>query len=248
MSQIKILIVEDEMIIAEDMRDMLDEMGYQVVGVTGQISEAKRLLASAAPDIALLDITLGVAQGGLTLGAYIRENYHMPLVFCTSHADKGTINKAKSIRPNGYLVKPFEQKDLYTSIEIALANFSNEFRTSQDPVIEKTSDLVIKDAIFVKSGQMFVKVKFKDITWLTPEGNYTQIHVIQGGKHLIRIPLKAMTCLLPDQKFFRTHRSFIVNLEHVDGIKPQGVLVGASEIPIGKNFREALLNKINMMR
>lgn len=241
------MIVEDELIIAEDMREMLEDLGYEVVGVTGEPEEAMRLIAATDPDIAMLDITLGTQQSGLELARNIATRHHLPFVFCTSHADKATVSKATKLHPHGYLVKPFEQKDLFSSIELALSNFSQKRNAGEKQNFEKPMDLIIKDSLFIKEGHLYVKVKIAHILWLSPDGNYTTIHEINGKKHVVRIPLKDLHEQLPPERFFRTHRSFVVNLDYVDAINNQNVYLEGEPIPLGKNFREALLAQIKKM-
>lgn len=246
--KVEILIVEDELIIAEDMRDMLEDLGYEVVGVTGDPSEARRLLVATEPDIALIDITLGVDQSGLDLANTINLEYKIPFVFCTSHADRGTVEKATQLHPHGYLVKPFEQKDLFSAIELALANFSNK-RDAENPVeVNEEYNLVMRDALFIKEGHLYVKVKIQDIRWLSPDGNYTTIHEQENKKHIVRMPLKELHQQLPQSTFFRTHRSYVVNMQHIDAINNQNVIIEGNEIPLGRNFREDLLSQIRKMQ
>lgn len=124
MNQSKILIVEDELIIAEDLREILLELGYKVTGIAKDIKEAKEILKREVPDIALLDIRLRAGDNGVDLARFIRNNYILPIIFITSYSDKDTLDQAKEVKPDGYLVKPFEKGDLFSSIEIALSNFS----------------------------------------------------------------------------------------------------------------------------
>lgn len=123
MNQSKILIVEDELIIAEDLREILLELGYKVTGIAKDIKEAKEILIREVPDIALLDIRLRAGDNGVDLARFIRNNYILPIIFITSYSDKDTLDQAKEVKPDGYLVKPFEKGDLFSSIEIALSNF-----------------------------------------------------------------------------------------------------------------------------
>lgn len=246
--KIKILIVEDEMIIAEDMRDMLESLGYEVVGVTAEPDEAKRILSATDPDIAMLDITLGTQQLGLNLAEEIQEKFNIPFIFCTSHADPDTISKATKLHPHGYLVKPFDQNDLYIAIEIAIANFSRSKKAEKVEEKVEKEDFVVKDALFIKEGNLYVKVRIDQILYLTPDGNYTYIFESENKKHLVRMPLKDLYELLPGNKFYRTHRSYVVNLEHISAINNQHVYIENTEIPIGKNFREDLLSMIKKMQ
>ncbi len=249
MQTVRILIVEDELIIAEDMKDMLEDLGYEVVGITGEEQEARRLLAATKPDIAMLDITLGLKQSGLGLAEHINQDYRIPFIFCTSHSDKATVSKASALHPHGYLVKPFEQKDLFSAIEVALANFSsNKFAESPEEKTSDQTDLIIKDSLFIKEGHLYVKVKMSDIRWLCPDGNYTTIYEQGGKKHLVRMTLKDFHDQLPKDKFFRTHRSYVVNLEHMDAINNQNVMIEGSQIPLGKIYRDDLLSQVKKMQ
>ena len=126
MSIVRILIIEDELIIAENMKKMLHDLGYEVTGIACDKNEAVQLLNKEIPDIALVDIKLRHGDDGIELANSIKEEYNIPVIFITSFSDKDTIERAKFVKPGGYIVKPFEKKDLYTSIEIALFNFSGE--------------------------------------------------------------------------------------------------------------------------
>ena len=245
--KVRILIVEDELIIAEDMRDMLEESGYEVCGVTGEPEEAKRLIMATQPDIILLDITLGTKQLGLDLAKYILENHHTPFIFCTSHGDQSTIQVATSLKPYGYLIKPFEQADLYSAIELALVNYSqNQTATENQQIAEETNNLLIKNALFIKEGNLYVKVQIADILWLSSDGNYTEVHLKDGKKSIVRITLKDLNEQLPPH-FFRAHRSYVINLDEISAMNNQHVVIQDTEIPLGKNHRDELFAMVRKM-
>lgn len=121
-----ILIVEDEPLIAEDIKGYLEESGFRVTGLAQDGEEALDLLTKELPDALLLDISLGSEPDGITLAGIVRERYALPFVFLTSHADKMTLERAKKTFPAGYLLKPFDGPDLMTSLEIALFNHLNQ--------------------------------------------------------------------------------------------------------------------------
>lgn len=121
---IKILIVEDNVIIADDMQSMLEEIGYEIVDNVIVYEQAVDVLKNNHVDLVLIDIILASDKTGIDLGKHIRETYNIPFIFVTSNSDRATVENAKTVKPDGYLVKPFEQQDLYTSIEIALSNFN----------------------------------------------------------------------------------------------------------------------------
>ncbi|MEL6561027.1 MAG: response regulator [Bacteroidota bacterium] len=246
MSKVRILIVEDELIIAEDMKDILEDLGYEVVGITPEEQEAKRMLVATAPDLAILDITLGRNQSGLEVADFINQNIYIPFIFCTSYADKNTVSKAKDLHPNGYLIKPFNKDDLYTAIEVALSNFSIKPENSEPP--SDTQNLLMKDALFIKDGNVYQKVTFKEIMWISPEGNYSIIHLKGKSKFVVRIPLKDLHAQLPKERFFRTHRSYVVNVEQISAINSNHVFIDGNEIPLGKSFRDVLLDQLRKLQ
>ncbi len=123
MSQIKILIVEDEPLVAHDIAATLIGINYAVCGIAYTVSKALFYLDTNQPDIVLLDINLGTETDGILLADTIRNQYHIPFVFLTSYADAQTLERAKHTRPMGYLVKPYDERELFATLEIALHNF-----------------------------------------------------------------------------------------------------------------------------
>jgi two-component system, response regulator PdtaR len=123
MSQIKILIVEDEPLVAHDIASTLSGINYEVSGIAYTVSKALFYLDTNRPDIVLLDINLGTETDGIMLAETIRHQYHIPFVYLTSYADANTLERAKRTRPMGYLVKPYDERELFATLEVALYNF-----------------------------------------------------------------------------------------------------------------------------
>ena len=121
--QIRVLVVEDEPLIAEDIRETLDSIDFQVSGVAYNSEAALSELEQNAPDIVLLDVNLGSEKDGIEIAEIINQRYNLPFIYLTSYADRATIDRAKHTRPMGYVVKPFDERDLFTTLEIALFNF-----------------------------------------------------------------------------------------------------------------------------
>lgn len=122
----KILIVEDEGIIAADIEMTLQGLGYSVVGTAWNGDLALDLIASTQPDLALLDITIQGSLSGIDLAMIIKEKYSFPYVFLTSHSDITTLNQVKQTLPYGYIVKPYADHDLRSTIELALFKYQIE--------------------------------------------------------------------------------------------------------------------------
>lgn len=130
MSEINVLVVEDEPLIAEDIRQCLTHVDYAVQAVAHDKESALAALAALRLDIVLLDINLGGKLAGFEIAEVINATYHLPFVYLSSYSNSSILEQAKYTRPMGYIVKPFDEADLFTSIEIALYNFANLRRPS----------------------------------------------------------------------------------------------------------------------
>ncbi|MCT4628973.1 response regulator transcription factor [Winogradskyella sp.] len=124
MSTIRVLIVEDDPIIGEDIRDILTNVDYTAIGVAYSKAEAIDYINNENPDLVLLDINLDGNYEGFDIAEHINQTRRIPFLYLTSYSGKEIIERAKPTMPMGYIVKPFNEKELYSNIEVALYNFS----------------------------------------------------------------------------------------------------------------------------
>jgi DNA-binding LytR/AlgR family response regulator len=245
---IRILIVEDNVIIADDMQSMLEEIGYEIVDNVIVYEQAEEVLKTQEVDLVLIDIILASDKTGIDLGKHIRENYNIPFIFVTSNSDRATVENAKTVKPNGYLVKPFEQQDLYTSIEIALSNFTHSAKASGGDAMDEediaVSNSILKDSIFVKKQHLYYRIQFGDIQFIKADNVYLEVNTVDK-KFLVRSPLKDYLEKLPKNKFYRAHKSYIVNVDHIDAINSKDILINNTLIPISKEFKEFIISAMN---
>ncbi|MFD0862254.1 LytR/AlgR family response regulator transcription factor [Sungkyunkwania multivorans] len=241
--KVKILIVEDNVIIADDMQEMLEDIGYEVVDNVISYEAAIEALASNQVDLALLDVMLATEKTGIDVGRYIRSNYDIPFIFVTSNSDKATVEKAKLVSPNNYVVKPFEQGDLFTAIEITLSNFTPSAAKEEEGEETSTSSL-LNDSIFIKKQNLFHRVYFTDIQFIKADNVYLEINTVDK-KFLVRSSLKDYISKLPDNKFFRVHKSYIINIDHIQALNSKDVVIKDELIPISKEFRDFILSSLN---
>lgn len=122
--KIKVLIVEDEPLIAEGIKMHLANTNFNVVGMAYDDEEAMYLLQTKKLDIAILDVNLESVKDGIQIAEYINKSYPMPFIYLTSYSDKGTMDRAKHTSPAGFIVKPFNKKTLLATLEIAVSNFT----------------------------------------------------------------------------------------------------------------------------
>lgn len=239
MDKVKILVVEDEIVIADNICNTLEKLGYEVMEVAINFNRAIAAIEEEMPDLVMLDIQLAGSKDGIDLAWKIKEDYKIPFIFLTSNADKATVDRAKQVDPPAYLVKPFVKDDLYTSIEMALHNFAS--RDDNDPAVRE--DLVIKDSLFVKDKHLFHKVRFADILFVKSAHVYVELYTVKGKTFLIRSSMTRFITRLP-KNFFRVHRSYSINLDFLETINSMMVFVEGNEIPIGKDYRDELLARI----
>lgn len=241
MSNVKILIVEDEALVAMDMAAMLSQIGYQVLEPAYSYEEAVKRIDDEVPDIVLSDINLGSGKSGIDFAQLIRNRYKLPLIFITSYSDKDTVTKAAVTQPNGYLIKPFSQQDLFASIEVALASFTGNSPEQSNPVG------MVNDCLFVKTDSHFVKVNVEDILWLESDHNYLYL-VTDKAKHIVRSSFRDFMANLPGTNFMQVHKSYIVNLKKIDSFSHTEIMMNKVSIPLSRNFKDELFDRLKRVQ
>ncbi len=245
MNLIKIGIVEDEVIIAEDIQLLLTSLGYKCLRPCGKYDKAIEMLKNEQPDLVILDVNLGGDKDGIDIAQYIRLNMDIPFIFLTANGDQATVERAKITRPNAYLIKPFNKIDLYSALEIALYNYNDSNPSQYKAPNTDRGQKILKNSLFVKDGDYFHKVLFDDILYLSSEHVYIELHTAQR-KFLIRGNLQEYLDTLNSDHFFRVHRSYVVNISRIEKINSTSIIVGGQEIPIARNNRESLLSMLNI--
>ncbi len=161
MAQAKIMIVEDEIIVAEDIKDILKKAGYQITSVAGSGEEAFKKISDIKPDLVLMDIMLEGDLDGIETAERLKEKYNIPVVFVTAYTDQETLQKAKMIEPYGYIIKPFEPVELRTIIELALYKHKKDKESVSGNDNSKTPKK--KDKRDIKNKRMFSKKQYEII-------------------------------------------------------------------------------------
>lgn len=137
MAEGRILIVEDEHIVAMGIKRMLKSLGYTVTGVASSGEDAISKAESTFPDIVLMDIMLKGDMDGVEATREIKERFDIPVVYLTAYSDNNILERAKITEPFGYIIKPFDEKDLYSSIEVALHRQRKEKEKSGEIIKEE---------------------------------------------------------------------------------------------------------------
>ena len=120
MDRLNIFIVEDESIVAKDIQHSLTKLGYNVVGIANNGNDAIEKIMELTPDLVLMDIMIKGPMTGIEVTEKIKEKLNVPVIFLTAYADEGTLSRAKVTEPYGYILKPFKEIDLHSTIEMAV--------------------------------------------------------------------------------------------------------------------------------
>ncbi|MBL0341932.1 MAG: response regulator [Bacteroidetes bacterium] len=149
MSKIKILVVEDESIVAKDIQNTLIRLGYDVPATASNAVSAFQKLEDIRPDLVFLDIKLKGDIDGIQIAEKIKNSYDIPVIFLTSFVDKATLDRAKVTEPYGYIVKPFNESDLQTTVEMALYKFEKDKETKYSKDRYENALLNLDEAIII---------------------------------------------------------------------------------------------------
>lgn len=222
-NNIQILIVEDEAIIAENIKIMLEDFGYKISGICYNYASALSALEQNEFDILLTDINLGHGtenQSGIQIVAHLKAIKNCPVIFLTAFSDKDTVKKAASLKPSAYLVKPVNPASLYASLQIAFENFKNENSSNIN-----TNNSEKLEYFFIKHGNKMVKLLWKDVYHLEAIKNYVKIKTPEYPSGvLLRSSLQnLLNEMLPLQyknQFIKINRSEAVDKSIVRTISP----------------------------
>ncbi|TAD84058.1 MAG: DNA-binding response regulator [Bacteroidetes bacterium] len=243
---IKILVVEDEMIIAAKIAMQLTNLGYEVTGMLARGEEAVLHVQTVRPDVVLLDIQLKGAIDGVETAIQMQEKMHTPIIYLTANSDEATFNRAKATKPYAFISKPFKQIDLQRAIELAIGRMTPTEPAETDTPPDALAQSVLTDRIFLRHKDRMVKVLLSDILHLEADRNYTRIYTKQG-QYMLSVTLKTIEAKLPQQLFMRIHRSFIINVAQVDEFAENHVLIGQATVPLGGGMRDLLLQRMQTL-
>jgi AraC-like DNA-binding protein len=168
----KILIVEDEAVIAMHIQTIVEEYNYEVIDILDTVETAIESIEATFPDLVLIDINLNKDKAGIDLGHYLLKKDSVPFIYITSYSNPITLEKAKDTRPHGYIVKPFKPSDLISTVSIVLNNFKHR-SIDVARYSESKNDLIphkIKKIIAYIDENIEKKIEIEDLMFLSNWG------------------------------------------------------------------------------
>lgn len=242
MTKPKLFIVEDELLIADYLEQCLLDNGYECLGKADTFESARALLKKCEPDLLLLDINLGTGPDGVDLAHFVNQQLNKPFLFVTSSTDSKTLERIKLTNPAGLVMKPFKKDELQAQVELAWHAFQVRQQNRQ---IEFANSILINSYFFIKDKQKLIKLAYSDILYAEACDNYS-ILFTKDSKYIVSYSLKHVENKLSKNEFFRVHRSFVVNLNHIQQINPKSILLDGKEIPVSEAHRSSLLERVNL--
>lgn len=236
MDDIKILIVEDEPLIADDLNSTLQEQGFQTMTPVDCYEDAVQALKEGV-DLVLVDIMIFGEKDGIQLGNYINQYVKIPYLYISSLSDKKTLEKIRSTGAAGYLVKPIDENELLLNIELAL------YKSRTNAINAKAN---YPESFFVKSKGKSIRINAKDILYIKAVDNYCTIHT-DAASHVLSHNMKTVLNSLDPDLFQRVHKSHIVNIKEISHLEAGYINIHGHNIPIGRTYKDEFLAQIKYL-
>lgn len=227
MTNFKILIVEDEVLIAEDLSDLLRSFGISEIDMAHDKPTALNKIEAFQPDLILLDIRMESELTGIQIAEIINTQYKKPFIFITAHSDMQMLQTILKTIPAGYITKPIKKADLYANVLLV----------SEKLKLQSPKQIMIKD------GTKNVLIDFNDLLYIESEGNYIVIHTTHK-KHALRQNMDSIMAQLDNDIFYRVQRSYVVNIKKISSYSRKDLTINGIVIPISKNVIDDFENKM----
>ena len=244
---VKILVVEDDMLIGAKIALQLAGFGYEVAGILSQCEEAVVYMKENIVDIILVDINLQGKTDGIETAKEIQKQFSVPVIYLAANVDDATFNRAKITKPAAFISKPFKHLDLQRAIELTICRMA-EKQTGPVAAVENNNNqhFILRDRIFIRSRDKMIKIMVPDILYIEADRNYSQVFTRQK-EFLLSLTLKAIEEKLCVDIFVRIHRSYIINILQVDEVAENHVIIGQKAIPMSAVLKDNLLRKIQTL-
>ena len=251
MEALRIVIVEDEPIVAADLARQLRKFGYHISERFAEGESAVDFVIQFPPDLLLMDVNLAGQIDGIQTVRRIQQHHaDLPVVYLTANTDEHTFEEARATAPAAFLSKPFRSRDLRAAVELAVRRTAHRAHPPEgetnapmpDPTAEESAFL-LRDRIFVRHKNRLERLLIDDIQYVAAEGYYCRI-VAGEARHLLNVTLKKFETFLADRPaFMRVHRSYLVNLAAVTAIDEAALYIGEQSIPTSRALRPTLLDR-----
>jgi len=239
---LRIAILEDELLVADHLKSVLTDGGYEVTGMYDTAALFLSAIKEQSIDIALLDIHIKGDMDGVEVAHALKGEQDTAIAFLTSNTDLPTAHRVKETNPIAYIAKPYTAEGILSALEIGLHRLELNENSGPEP-----STLASEDSIFVRSKKELIRVLFDNITHVQAMDNYCIIHRKDKERLVVPRTLKHMEEELLGHGFTRVHRSYLVNTSMVERIGRNSVHLHSIEIPLSDSHRQSMLAQLRTL-
>lgn len=238
MEKIKVLIVEDKLLIAEDIAQRLEKHSLEVIDTCSSGEEAIEKAKSKNPDLILMDIELSGAMDGISAAQIISQQLSVPIIYLSDYTDNKTLDRAKKTQPANYLTKPFNEADLIRAIDLAFSNAKHA------PV---TNNRTTRPVFMRTESQVYLKLDMQEILYLEADRSYCKV-ITTTRTFTLSTSMNNVYDQLNHEDFIKVHRSYIVNVSRITSLEGNSIKIGETEIQMSKEYRDDLMGLLKIIR
>ncbi|MEQ9402209.1 MAG: LytTR family transcriptional regulator DNA-binding domain-containing protein [Cyclobacteriaceae bacterium] len=240
----KIATIEDDLLIAEDIRSKLEGLGHVVLGNARNYDEGISLAETTRPELIIADILLEGSKDGIETIAKIYEFHKCPVIYLSANSESTMVKRAMQTHPAAFLIKPFKLSEFAINIDLAIQNFTREVDFDQ-------ANPRITDSVFLPDQNTFVRVKKKDILYVKADGSYVEVVTEKKSYHLAS-NLKNFHRQFQEPNFIRVSRTYLINSDYVSRINGNMIYleIAGKEIPLifSKDKRQEILDRFQVLK
>ncbi|GAB5526511.1 MAG: hypothetical protein Roseis2KO_43830 [Roseivirga sp.] len=240
MQKVKVIIVEDESLVAADLNYQLLSLGYAVPGMAKSYTEALRACEMHQPDLVLMDIRIKGEKDGIDTAARIAELYEIPVIFLSDLKDPETLARALKTPSHSFLEKPVSEFNLKTHIEFAI---EKHYARQLNPV---EAENPLKDTLYVKADAGYIKILSTDILWVKANGAYCKVKT-HKEELLLSKNMREFCDHLNPQVFIKIHKSHTINATKIDRFLGNVVTIDNVELQVGKSYLKSFKERLNIV-
>lgn len=241
METIKVVIIEDDLIIAAHISKVLETAGVNILEVFTKGESAINFLQSNTAHVILMDINLAGDLDGIDTAKIIGEKYNYPIVFLSGNSDKPTFERSKEAAPHAFITKPFKNEELVRTVELV-------YNRNVYPAEPKSNSemFTLNDRVFVRDKNKMKKLHFEDILYVEAERNYCNV-ITKLKSYVLSVPLAKFEQKVSSKIFQRIHRSHLVNITAIDELDDNYVFINGKSLTISKSFKSELTKKLTLI-
>jgi len=222
MERLKILIVEDELITAIDIKETLEKAGHQIIAVARNFKEVIDAVKRQLPDLAMIDIHLESSTAdGIGIAKELLNMHWMPIIYLTANSEIETFQRAKETFPAAYLLKPFRHQELAMQVELAYTNRKN------------SNNSLDSEHLYLPINKGYEKIAQADVLYLLADGSYAKVFMLnEEVPLLVSMNLGHLAQYFSTPNFYRLSRSLLINLNHLGRIERNQLWLKNHKLPI----------------